>query len=408
MEQQASRREGMPGMFSTVPWRVKWLIYLSSFNSVGYGYLIVVITAYLAETGFSSGDIGLLLGLNGAAFVLCAIPIGMLADRKGRKAIFLFGLVVVPPSLMVYAFTTDILYLAVASVLGGVAEGAFASTWNALIADQTTVENRNAAFSLSFVVGNVAFALGFAMPVAFPLMENWTGLSSHAIHMDAIVVLSLVGFLSPISLGYLLRDYKEVVAPGSRRFVKGKSMNLLVKFSGANSLIGLGAGFIIPLIPTWLFLRFDIPDTYSGPLLAVSNVTIGFAGIVSAMLAHRYGTIRAIVMTQSLATVLMLSLAFTPNALFAAGIYLARAALMNMASPILDSFLMGIVTKEERGLASAINSIVWRLPNSASTVVGGVLLAAGSYDIPFFLAGSFYAVSIVLFYSFFKNVKPTS
>jgi len=309
---------------------------------------------------------------------------------------------------MVYAFTTDILYLAVASVLGGVAEGAFASTWNALIADQTTVENRNAAFSLSFVVGNVAFALGFAMPVAFPLMENWTGLSSHAIHMDAIVVLSLVGFLSPISLGYLLRDYKEVVAPGSRRFVKGKSMNLLVKFSGANSLIGLGAGFIIPLIPTWLFLRFDIPDTYSGPLLAVSNVTIGFAGIVSAMLAHRYGTIRAIVMTQSLATVLMLSLAFTPNALFAAGIYLARAALMNMASPILDSFLMGIVTKEERGLASAINSIVWRLPNSASTVVGGVLLAAGSYDIPFFLAGSFYAVSIVLFYSFFKNVKPTS
>jgi len=102
----------------------------------------------------------------------------------------------------------------------------------------------------------------------------------------------------------------------------------------------------------------------------------------------------------------MLSLAFVPNAALAASLYIVRAALMNMASPLMDSYLMGIITSEERGLASAINSIIWRLPNSVSTILGGMILGAGLYSLPFLLATAFYATAIFLFYSVFKNVSP--
>ena len=102
----------------------------------------------------------------------------------------------------------------------------------------------------------------------------------------------------------------------------------------------------------------------------------------------------------------MLSLAFMPGAVLAAGMYLVRAALMNMAVPLLDSYLMGIVTKEERGFASALNSLIWRLPNSVSTIVGGWLLNEGEYELPFFIATAFYAVGIGLFFKMFKGVKP--
>jgi predicted MFS family arabinose efflux permease len=109
----------------------------------------------------------------------------------------------------------------------------------------------------------------------------------------------------------------------------------------------------------------------------------------------------------------MISLAFLPNAALAAGFYLVRAALMNMAVPILDSFLMGIVTKEERGLASAVNSILWRLPNSVSTVFGGMMLQAGlkdpiMLDLPIFIATGFYVTAISLFYVTFKDMKPST
>ena len=148
-----------------------------------------------------------------------------------------------------------------------------------------------------------------------------------------------------------------------------------------------------------------MPDTWSGPLLALSNVTIGLAATVSASLAKRYGPVRAIVMAQGLSTVFMFSLAFVTNAVAAAGLYMVRAALMNMSAPIGDSFLMGIVAPEQRGLASAVNSIVWRLPNSVTTIFGGILMAGGYFDIPIFLATAFYVASIASFYAVFRNVQ---
>ena len=410
MEDKDHPRVNWRIMYRAVPSRVRWLVYLSSFNGVGYGYLMILVTGYLVlpGVGLTAQDVGLLLGLNGITSVITAVPVGLLADRKGRKGIVMFGLIAVPPALLVFAFTTDMLYLAIASIIAGAAEGAFAAAWNALIADQTDLSNRTAAFSLSFIYGTAAFALGMALPFVFPAVQDWLGMTSHEIHTDVMLILGLVAFISPVTLWFLLRDYKEDLHPAQKFSLKGKSTGMLVKFSGINSLIGLGAGFIIPLIPTWFLLKFGVEDSLSGPLLAASSLLMGLAAIVSSVLAYKYGAIKSIVMVQGLSTVFMLSLAFIPNAAVAAGFYLIRTALMNMAVPILDSFLMGIVTKEERGLASAINSIFWRLPNSVSTVVGGILLTSGSFEIPFFLATGFYVVAIVLFYRVFKDVRPSA
>jgi MFS family permease len=409
MEPQEGSKRSLRSTYQSVPSRVKWLIYLSSFNGVGYGYAMILVTVFFAtdEIGLKK-DVGLLLGLMGLTSVATAVPIGLLADRRGRKWIIIFGLAAVPPALIVFGLTTDILYLVVASVVAGLAEGAFAASWNALIADQTDLSNRNAAFSLSFIVGTASFALGMALPFVFPLIEDWLGATTRQVHTGVMVILGLVSFISPILLWLLLKDYKEDLHPPAKLTLKGKSTGILLKFSGINGLIGLGAGFIIPLIPMWLLLKFDVPDSLSGPLLAVGSILMGAAALVSSALAHKYGMIRSIVLVQGLSTVFMFSLAFIPNAALAAGFYLIRAALMNMGVPLMDSFLMGIITKEERGLASAINSIFWRLPNSASTIVGGILLASGNYEAPFILATVFYVVSITLFYRTFKNVKPKS
>src|SRR2546425_1542196 len=162
-----------------------------------------------------------------------------------------------------------------------------------------------------------------------------------------------------------------------------------------------------PPRPDVPFLKFGVADTWSGPLLALANVTIGLAATVSASLARRYGPVRAIVMAQGASTVFMFSLAFVTNAFAAGGLYLVRAALMNMSAPIGDSFLMGIIAPEQRGLASAVNSIIWRLPNSVTTVLGGILMAGGYLDIPIFLATAFYLASIASFYAVFRNIRAS-
>src|SRR5205807_6995681 len=119
-----------------------------------------------------------------------------------------------------------------------------------------------------------------------------------------------------------------------------------------------------------------------------------------------FGLVKAIVATQGFSTIFMLSLALVPDVRLAAGLYIIRAALMNMAGPLGDSYLMGIMSQDERGLASAINTVIWRIPNSITTVIGGVILATGRFDIPFYLATIFYTLSITLFYTQFKNIRP--
>jgi len=392
-------------MFSTVPPKVKSLIYLSTFVTAGFGYFVIAVSAYLPEIGMSSGRVGILLGVNGLVFVAIAVPVGILSDRRGRKIVLQLGIALTPLILLVYAFTTDFAFLLMAAAVAGVAEGAFMAGWNTMIADMTTPDNRNDAFSLSFIFGNAGFGIGFALPLLFPAISDLTELESKTVHSAAFIVLAILVAISFFILERLLKGHKEELR-STKTLLRKESRRQLYRFSAVNSLIGLGAGFIIPLIPTWLFLKFGLEDSFSGPLLAISSILIGLSAIVSSRLAKHYGLVRAIVLTQSISTVLMLSLAYMPGAILASAVYLARAAMMNMASPLSDSFLMGIVSKEERGLASAINSIVWRLPNSATTIVGGALLAAGMYDVPFILATCFYIISISLFYTIFKDVRP--
>ncbi|HYM40597.1 MAG TPA: MFS transporter [Thermoplasmata archaeon] len=408
MEAPPSDSKSPSGLgFSAIPSQVRWIVGANAFGAVGFGYLMVFITAYLPEVGVESGVVGLVLGAEGAAMVLSAIPLGLYSDRRGRKGLLLVGSIMLPPSILVFALTREPLWLVLASIVAGVGEGAFLSTWNAIIADQTTTEQRNAAFSLSFILNNVASGIGFALPLAFPLLQGWTGLDSRSMHIDALVVTDLLGFLAPVAFFILLRDYHEKVVVREAR-PRHMDWKPLLKFSGLNGLIGLGAGFFVPLVATWLLLKYGVLDTWSGPVLALANLTIGLAAIVSTPLARKYGPVRAIVLVQGLSTVFMLSLAFLTNAVVAAGFYIVRAALMNMSSPISDSFLMGIIAPEQRGLASAVNSIIWRLPNSITTVIGGLLMEAGLLDLPIFIAAAFYIVSISGFYLVFRSVRPTS
>ncbi len=405
-----------PLSFRDIPPIVRRLIYLIAPVSAASGFFTIYLSVFILDLGVTPIVVGLVVAVNGAAMVLSAIPLGLLSDRRGRKGMLVVGAVLFSPMLAILALTTDTLWLVLVGILGGVSEAAFLSTWNAMIADGTPPEARNAAFSLSFIVGTTTSGVGLALPFAFPFVSAWTGMTVVSLHHDSLLLFAAVAAVSPLGV-VLLRGYPEHV-PGtgrSRADARGGVRRLrerlshhrfLIAFSGINGLVGLGAGFIIPLIGTWFKLRFGIDDAYSGPLLALANLTMGLAGFTSTWLASRFGAVRAVVLVQGVSTIFMFSLAFVGDPLLAGVLYVVRAALMNMASPIMDAYLMGLVSAEERGFASALNSIVWRMPNSASSLGGGYLLYRGEYQSPFLIAGTLYAFGVAMFYAIFRAVRP--
>ena len=393
------------GLFASVPRGVKLLIFSQVMNNFAFGYFIIYVSAYLLEIKVGADLIGAIIGIQGIALVLSGVPLGLLSDRRGRKWFLIAGNLLLAPIIVVFAFTDNITLWLIASAIGGFAEASALSSWNAIIADQTDLSNRDAAFSLSFIVSNIFLSFGNALPLSFPILETATGLSSSMIHREALVVLGSANFLAPLLMFALLRNYREKIV--TRETSQRGSIRLLLRFSGINSLIGLGAGLIIPLIGTWLSLKFGVPDTYSGPFLAISGITIAFSAVGSSRLSARFGLLKSIVMTSGSSTLFMFSLAFIPSVFVAGGVYVIRAAMMNMSAPLMDSYLMGIIAPDRRGLASSISAIIWRLPNSVSTIVGGFILASGRYDLPWIGASLLYATAIGLLYVNFKNIKPT-
>jgi MFS family permease len=406
------------GIWAPVPPKVRLLIFSTLLNGIAFGYLLIYVMAFLPELGFSTFVVGTILGLEGAALLGAGIPFAILSDRVGRRWFVILGNAIFAPTLLVFGLTHDVFILYVAAVLGGVGEAMGLSSWNALIADQTDLKTRDSAFSLSFVVGTGSFGLGSALPLAFGPIAAATGLGLVAVHSYAFLVLGFLGFATPALLWLLLRDYKEKFLTQKSDGLKFGGMGQTLKFSVINSIIGFGAGLIIPLIGTWLWVKFTVPDSISGPYLALSGLTIALAAVGSPRLSKRIGLFPAIVVTAGSSTFFMFSLAFLPNLVLVGAVYLVRAALMNMNSPLMDSFLMGITAPNRRGLASTLNGVIWRVPNTASTFIGGYILGSMSFDlpqlglshvdVPWVFASMFYVAGIVLLYFNFRHVKPVS
>ena len=78
---------------------------------------------------------------------------------------------------------------------------------------------------------------------------------------------------------------------------------------------------------------------------------------------------------------------------------------MNMASPLSQSMIMGLVDESDRGLASGINTALWRLPNALSTFIGAYMLSIGQLAAPFYIASILYSISIALFWYYFRKTK---
>jgi MFS family permease len=387
--------------FGEVPKDTRNVVIGAAPLAAGLGFYQVAIAVFLPLEGISVTNLGVLFTTLGLTTVALSIPFAILSDRYGRKEIMLIGSFLSAIVIVVPAFTSNFPLLEISAVLGGAGQAMYLGTWNAYLADMTPIIVRAETFSLSFMTFTIASGLGTFLPAFFPFF----GTDLLTAHKITFLALGLFGLIT----AFTVHRWAVKVRPRSREgILPRKSFGVIMKFSTANLLIGLGAGLIIPLIPTWFYLRFNETDVFSGPLIAASNIIMGLTAVGAPRVARRIGLVKGIVMTQAMSTIFLLAIPFCPTAIVAGVFYVIRAVLMNMASPLSDTFLMNMIAEDERAIASSFNAVLWNLPNAASTVVGGSLLNNGNLSLPFYLCGVLYVTSIVLFYTVFRRTEQTN
>jgi MFS family permease len=389
-----------------MPNEAKYLIYSAIFPSLAYGMFYTDLSFFLTKVqGLSYGLMGSVITLMGVSTVIASIPLGMAADRFGRRKLLIAGNVIASIIIAVFALTTDPVILLAAALFEGISEAAFSASVNALMADKVSDERRTGVFSLFGFASGIAFGLGGFMILAVAVFQIF-GLTNKESHVLLYVMLATLSLASTFIMLKVSESRKpNKLGTRMRDLLPKRSKDVLSKYLLANAVIAFGAGMVVPLMTAWLGKRYGISDAISGPILGVSSIVIGLATLAAPPLARRIGLVKAIVLTQGISTAFMFGTPLSPDYVSASFVYTMRSFLMNMASPLQQSMIMGLVSAEERGAASGVSSALWRLPNALSTFIGAYLIGIGLLAAPFFFAGLLYVISISLFWYYFRNTK---
>jgi Major Facilitator Superfamily. len=388
--------------FSQVPQQAKILVVGTLFSQLGIGLVITDLAYYLTSIRlFPATFAGIVFTVEGLTSVLLSLPLGILSDRYGRKGFVVTGNIFVGLSIVMLSLFNSEAVILLAGALAGISEAAFTSSTGALLAQYSTNENRTAIFALAALAGNLAWGAGGFMLYLVQPIEG-LGFSPLDSHLVLYLSLAASSFLSTI----LLLRLHEVKRNGlSRRFgiLSSGTRSLLAKYIGANIFVAFGAGMVVPLMSQWFAYKYGVPDSVSGPVLGVSNVLIAAATLAAPATAKKLGIVKSIVVTEAASTIFMFATPLPSTFALSGTIYIVRAFLMNVSSPLSTSLIMGMVPDEERGAASGISATFWRMPNAISTYPGSALMKSGHLNLPFYIASILYIISIVTFYLWFKD-----
>ena len=393
--------------YKGLPQEARYLIYAPVLIYLALGMFYFDVSYFLKNVqGVPPTLVGIVISVMGVSTFISSIPLGIVADRYGRKRLLIIGNIIASAIIAAFALTTSPALLIVAALFEGVSEGAFSASASALLAEKAGDERRTSVFSMAGFVQSVAFGIGsFMVPVSLVFgIFGFTVKESHVLLYVIMAVLSASSTLLIIRIS----ESKGLKKAGAsfRELLPRKSKNVLIKYVFSSAIVAIGAGMVVPLMSMWFSLRYvGITDAISVPVLGISNIVIGFATLFAPPLAKKTGLVRAIVLTQGASTIFMFATPLSPDFAVASFVYTVRAFLMNMASPLQQSMIMGLVPEDERGSASGISAALWRLPNALSSSIGAWLMGAGLLATPFFLASLLYVVSIALFWYYFRSTK---
>jgi MFS family permease len=388
----------------------KLLVYQSILPSVAFGLFFTDISYFLTTVqGLSYSFMGLVITIMGITTFVVSIPLGLAADKYGRKKTLIIGNLVSGLTLVVFAFTKSPVILIVAAVLEGVSEAAFSASSGAWLAEKTDNAKRTSVFSLYGFAQSLSFGIGSLAIIGIVIFES-IGFSNNMSHSLLYATFAILCLLSSLMLIKIPESYKtnKITKPSSNldnQHRSKQSMRIIAKYVISSAIIAMGAGMVVPLMTAWLNLRYGLPDTISGPILGIVSIVIAVATLAGPPLAKKFGLVKAIVLTQAASTIFMFATPLSSSYIIASSTYTVRAFLMNMASPLSQSMIMGLVDESDRGMASGINTALWRLPNALSTFIGAYLMSIGQLAAPFYIASILYSISIALFWYYFRKTK---
>jgi len=381
----------------------KLLILSSSLWSVTFGFLDITYAPYLDIIGQPGELIGTLMLVSSLSSAILMIPFGILADRYGRKPFLLVSAVFDAFSLSMYFFVTNIVLFGIAELIKGISWAMSWGTSMALLSEKTSDKQRPYAFGLSsfgFAVGGV---VGYIMGGVPDLLTVAYGMGRPESIRVMYLVTAVVAFVSLFPLILIKETKRPLPEKTEARWLNITSWRIVLWFALTNALIGLGAGFMIPWFSYYFNKKFGVNLAEISVVFAISQTGMAIAYLIVPKMVEKIGSVRTIVYAQSTSILVLLFISVSPGFTVASVLYMIRVVLMNMTSPALDSFFMGMLKDEERASGNGLVWASWSICNALPLPLAGYIMNNIFLDMTLYICASLYSISTAIFYSIFKN-----
>ncbi len=138
-----------------------------------------------------------------------------------------------------------------------------------------------------------------------------------------------------------------------------------------------------------------------------ANIFAGISALLASRLAARFGLIRTMVATHLPSNILLILVPLMPTLPLAVLVLLVRFSISQMDVPTRQSYIMAVVSPEERSAAAGITGVARTIGAAISPLFVGFMFARPSLiNLPFFIAGTLKIAYDLALYRQFKAVHP--
>lgn len=370
------------------------------------GVFRLLFNFYVLSLGYNEALVGSLITVSSFTALLAALPMGYLADLVGRKNSLLLSGVLLSASVLAIVIWPSEGMLYAMNVVSGLGQSLAAVTMAPFMMENSGEEERTYLFSFSsglqMAMASVGSWIGGYLPSWIGLTRGIPAVSSQA-YAGALLVVSITFAIGLIPLAMLRtprlqRSERSVFAPLS---YASKQPSLLGKLILPILVTSIGAGLIMPFMNVFFRQVHHQPDPVVGSLFAWGSLAMGIGLLLAPPLANRMGKIQLVVATQALSIPFLIILGFSPIFWLSTMAYFIRLALMNMSTPVYQTFVMEQVEPSARATVASLVSMAWNFGWTLSPTISGILQVRYGFGPPFLGTIILYTISTLLYWAFF-------
>ncbi len=378
-------------------------VYILLIFTTGKGFQLSLSTLtlnyYVHSLGYQPDFIGVFSAMPAIGALVSAVPVGILADRIGRKPVLVMTAILTPLFLAACALVTSPFWLLFCAFMQGVVSTAYWVTNLPLLTESTTERQRVGVFALnSFLllgVGSLGSLLGGAIPEVMASILHVSAASTIALRYGVFAA-ALFTFVFGLPL-WFLQEPKRTAAHRATDKATQAALEESVRNSGPlaeavlhekrerlpvalfmkllvpDLLFTMGEGAVVALMQLFFILRFNLLPGPLGIIFTISGLAGGVFSLTAPLFVKRWSKLRVVTTVQYLTAPLMIMIGFAPTLPLAIAGEYTRSFMRTLIEPIYAAFAMEQVSDRHRATLSGFYSVTWSIGFSIGPSIGGWL-----------------------------------